>query len=86
MSPPRMLVNAQRLSKVENAFQALSLDEPRASFRPALWERLEDNKVLNPDNSVKNAAGVTVRPPMKVLPEEPVTGSWERHLLAFTRG
>lgn len=34
-------------SKVENAFQALSLDEPRAAFRPALWERLEDNKVTN---------------------------------------
>ncbi|KAH8891804.1 peptidoglycan binding domain-containing protein [Thozetella sp. PMI_491] len=30
--------------KVENAFQALALDEPRASFRPALWERLPGNK------------------------------------------
>lgn len=34
-------------SKVENAFQALSLDEPRAAFRPSLWERFEDNKVTN---------------------------------------
>lgn len=25
--------------KVENAFQALALDEPRYAFRPALWER-----------------------------------------------
>ncbi|KAJ0125249.1 hypothetical protein J7T55_006594 [Diaporthe amygdali] len=33
--------------KVENAFQALSLDEPRAAFRPALWERLECNNVTN---------------------------------------
>lgn len=35
--------NTQISSKVENAFQALALDEPRASFRPALWERLEGN-------------------------------------------
>ena len=28
---------------MENAFQALALDEPRASFRPSLWERLPGN-------------------------------------------
>ncbi|KUI58948.1 hypothetical protein VP1G_06197 [Cytospora mali] len=39
--------STQISSKVENAFQALSLDEPRGSFRPALWERLEGNKVTN---------------------------------------
>ncbi|CAN8104021.1 unnamed protein product [Discula destructiva] len=37
--------NTQISSKVEHAFQALSMDEPRASFRPALWERLEGNTV-----------------------------------------
>lgn len=42
--------------------------------------------VLNPDALVKNAAGIGVTPSMKVLPEEPVTGYWERHLLALTRG
>ncbi|KAK4167768.1 hypothetical protein QBC43DRAFT_362596 [Cladorrhinum sp. PSN259] len=31
--------NTQISSKVENAFQALALDEPRFAFRPALWER-----------------------------------------------
>ncbi|KAI3555236.1 peptidoglycan binding domain-containing protein [Colletotrichum abscissum] len=30
--------------RVENAFHALSLDEPRFAFRPALWEKLEGNK------------------------------------------
>lgn len=39
--------NTQVSAKVENAFQALSLDEPRGSFRPALWERLPDNTVTN---------------------------------------
>lgn len=29
---------------VEYAFQALSLDERRASFQPCLWEKLEDNQ------------------------------------------
>ncbi|KAH6839560.1 hypothetical protein B0I37DRAFT_439302 [Chaetomium sp. MPI-CAGE-AT-0009] len=32
--------NTQISSKVENAFQALALDEPRYAFRPSLWERL----------------------------------------------
>ncbi|KAK3681132.1 hypothetical protein B0T22DRAFT_312742 [Podospora appendiculata] len=31
--------NTQISDKVENAFQALALDEPRYAFRPALWER-----------------------------------------------
>lgn len=39
--------NTQVSSKVENAFQALSIDEPRGSFRPALWERLPENTVTN---------------------------------------
>lgn len=39
--------NTHIASQVENAFQALSLDEPRGSFRPALWERLEGNNVTN---------------------------------------
>jgi uncharacterized protein (DUF2235 family) len=30
--------------KVENAFQALALDEPRFAFRPAMWERPEHIK------------------------------------------
>ncbi|KAK0704006.1 hypothetical protein B0T26DRAFT_840152 [Lasiosphaeria miniovina] len=32
--------NTQVSDRVENAFQALALDEPRFAFRPALWERL----------------------------------------------
>ncbi|KAK0736426.1 hypothetical protein B0T21DRAFT_411608 [Apiosordaria backusii] len=32
--------NTQISGKVENAFQALALDEPRFAFRPALWERI----------------------------------------------
>lgn len=42
--------------------------------------------VFESDAVVKNAAGSEVRPLVKVLPEEPVTGYWERHLLALTRG
>jgi uncharacterized protein (DUF2235 family) len=37
--------NTQISDKVEHAFQALSLDEPRATFPPALWERLDGNDV-----------------------------------------
>jgi hypothetical protein len=36
--------NTQVSDKVENAFQALALDEPRYAFRPALWERVEGNR------------------------------------------
>ncbi|KAH8902976.1 peptidoglycan binding domain-containing protein [Coniochaeta sp. PMI_546] len=36
--------NTQISDKVENAFQALALDEPRYAFRPALWERIDANK------------------------------------------
>lgn len=42
--------------------------------------------VFDQDSVVKTAAGDVVRPPVRVLPEEPVTGYWERHLLALTRG
>ncbi|CAK7214545.1 hypothetical protein SCUCBS95973_002183 [Sporothrix curviconia] len=35
--------NTQISSKVENAFQALGLDEPRYDFLPSLWERLPGN-------------------------------------------
>ncbi|KAK3356622.1 peptidoglycan binding domain-containing protein [Lasiosphaeria hispida] len=38
--------NTQISSKVENAFQALALDEPRFAFRPALWEQ-PDKKRAN---------------------------------------
>jgi hypothetical protein len=30
--------------KIEHAFQALALDETRAPFSPAVWERLKDNR------------------------------------------
>ncbi|KAK0704424.1 hypothetical protein B0H67DRAFT_499240 [Lasiosphaeris hirsuta] len=36
--------NTQVSDKVENAFQALALDEPRYAFRPSLWERLPGSK------------------------------------------
>ncbi|KAB5511673.1 hypothetical protein GE09DRAFT_640670 [Coniochaeta sp. 2T2.1] len=36
--------NTQISDKVENAFQALALDEPRYAFRPALWERIDGCK------------------------------------------
>lgn len=35
---------------------------------------------------VKDGVGQRVYPPVKVLPEEPLVGYWERHLLALTRG
>ncbi|KAH6679930.1 hypothetical protein F5X68DRAFT_138696 [Plectosphaerella plurivora] len=35
--------NTEISDKVENAFQALGLDEPRYAFRPALWERINGN-------------------------------------------
>lgn len=35
---------------------------------------------------VKNGVGKKVRPRMKVLPEEPLVGYWERHLLMIMRG
>ena len=42
--------------------------------------------VFESDAVVKSAAGSAVSPPVRVLPEEPVTGYWERHLLALTKG
>ncbi|KAL1837313.1 hypothetical protein VTJ49DRAFT_4035 [Mycothermus thermophilus] len=36
--------NTQITDKVENAFQALALDEPRYAFRPSLWERLPGSR------------------------------------------
>ncbi|CAK7244512.1 MAG: hypothetical protein STHCBS139747_006053 [Sporothrix thermara] len=39
--------NTQISSKVENAFQALALDEPRYDFLPSLWERLPGNTRTN---------------------------------------
>ncbi|KAL2195356.1 hypothetical protein P885DRAFT_40296 [Corynascus similis CBS 632.67] len=38
--PPAPLIGIHISNKVENAFQALALDEPRYAFRPSLWERL----------------------------------------------
>lgn len=31
--------------RIEHAFQALALDETRYSFQPAVWERLEANRL-----------------------------------------
>lgn len=39
--------NTQISNHVENAFQALALDEPRSAFRPALWERTAENTKTN---------------------------------------
>ncbi len=39
--------NTQISRKVENAFQALGLDEPRYDFLPSLWELLPDNTTTN---------------------------------------
>lgn len=39
--------NSSVAREVEHAFQALALDEPRAVFRPALWERAEDDSPTN---------------------------------------
>ncbi|KAK3313388.1 hypothetical protein B0H66DRAFT_350412 [Apodospora peruviana] len=36
--------NTQISNHVQNAFQALALDEPRYAFRPALWERAAGSK------------------------------------------
>jgi hypothetical protein len=30
--------------RIENAFQALALDEKRASFQPCVWEKLDDGE------------------------------------------
>jgi hypothetical protein len=37
---------------VENAFQALALDERRTSFAPALWEKREGNKTVRKSNQI----------------------------------
>lgn len=42
--------------------------------------------VYEEDAVVKNGVGKTVRPLVTVLPEEPMVGYWERHLLALTQG
>lgn len=34
--------------KVENAFQALALDEHRAPFSPAVWEKSEESHTVSP--------------------------------------
>lgn len=39
--------NTQISRKVENAFQALALDEPRYDFLPSLWEKLPDNNITH---------------------------------------
>ncbi|PSR80000.1 hypothetical protein BD289DRAFT_79241 [Coniella lustricola] len=36
--------NSNVAREVENAFHALALDEPRAAFRPTLWERIHDHE------------------------------------------
>lgn len=42
--------------------------------------------VLQQDAVIKNSEGKEVSPSVRVLPEEPMLGYWERHLLALTRG
>ncbi|KAM0285800.1 hypothetical protein ACHAQH_001262 [Verticillium albo-atrum] len=45
--PPAPIIgftNTEVSDRVENAFQALALDEPRFAFRPALWERVRENR------------------------------------------
>lgn len=42
--------------------------------------------VFDEDAVVKNGVGNKVRPLVRVLPEEPMVGYWERYLLALTRG
>lgn len=42
--------------------------------------------VLRGGAKVKNGVGREVVPLVRVLPEEPMLGYWERHLLALTRG
>lgn len=41
---------------------------------------------LQPDGVVKNNMGKEVTPAVRILPEEPMIGYWERHFLALTRG
>lgn len=41
---------------------------------------------LQNDGVVKNDMGEEVSPALSTLPEEPMVGYWERHLLALTRG
>lgn len=45
------------------------------------WRWVYDEEAV-----VKNGIGKQVKPPVRVLPEEPMVGFWERHLLALTRG
>lgn len=42
--------------------------------------------VFDEEAVVKNGLGHRVKPPVRVLPEEPMMGFWERHLLALIRG
>jgi hypothetical protein len=46
---PEMAFYDTKLSNlVENAFQALALDEKRASFAPAVWEKPPGNRTVRP--------------------------------------
>ncbi len=40
---------------VENAFQALCLDEKRAAFSPALWEKTRDCTTVSVPNACPRA-------------------------------
>lgn len=42
--------------------------------------------VFDEEAVVTNGIGDHVKPPVRVLPEEPMVGYWEQHLLALTRG
>ena len=46
---PEMAFYDTKLSNlIENAFQALALDEKRASFAPAVWEKPPGNRTVRP--------------------------------------
>ena len=42
-------------NSIENAFQALALDEHRASFTPTIWEKARGNRTVRYYNSMHEA-------------------------------
>jgi hypothetical protein len=52
---PEMAFYDTKLSNIiENAFQALALDEKRASFAPAVWEKAPGNRTVSPSLPITN--------------------------------
>lgn len=81
----------ERATGAQGAWWEEELERPNMGYDENWLYRFQKGDgqwrwVLEPEAVVKNAAGVAVTPPLKVLPEEPMTGYWERHLLALTRG